>query len=342
MPDPRFFDARGPISLGDLALLTGATLVNPKWADRTIEGVAPLGRADDLSVSYLMDRRFLPDLAETRAGACFVSTSFADNGPADCAMLLTTEPQAAYTRAAAHLHHPRVHLGVDAKIHPDAELEEGVIVGSGVVIGPGAKIGSGTEIAPNAVVGPGVCIGRDCRIGSNVTIGFALIGDRVRILAGAVIGEAGFGVAASASGAIDAPQLGRVILQDGVTVGACSCIDRGAWDDTVIGENTKIDNLVQIGHNVRIGCNSVLAAQAGIAGSVVIGDGVQFGGKAGTGDHLVIADRVRLAAGALTMRDIPAGETWCGVPAKPIRKFMREIAWLARKAEARERATAHE
>ena len=127
-----------------------------------------------------------------------------------------------------------------------------------------------------------------------------------------------------------------------MTIGACSCIDRGAFDDTIIGENTKIDNLVQIGHNVRIGRNVVLAAQAGIAGSTVIGDGAQFGGKAGTGDHLAIGASTRLAAGALTMRDIPDGETWCGVPAKPIRKFMREIAWLARKAEARERAGAHE
>ena len=342
MPDPRFYDSRGPISLGDLAQLTGAVLVDPKLAHRTIGGVAPLARADAHSVSYLMDRRFLSDLTQTYAAACFTSAEFAGEGPADCAILVTAEPQAAYTRAAAHLHHPRIHLGAEVRVHPDAELEEGVIVGSGVVIGPGVKIGSGTEIAANAVIGPGVAIGRDCRVGANVSIGFALIGDRVRILSGAVIGEAGFGVAVSAAGAIDAPQLGRAILQDGVTVGACSCVDRGAWDDTVIGENTKVDNLVQIAHNVRIGRNCVLAAQTGIAGSVVIGDGVQFGGKAGTGDHLVIADRARLAAGALTMRDIPAGETWCGVPAKPIRKFMREIAWLARKAEARERAGAHE
>jgi UDP-3-O-[3-hydroxymyristoyl] glucosamine N-acyltransferase len=250
-------------------------------------------------------------------------------------MLVTAEPQAAYARAAAHLHVPRVHPPSAPAIHPEAELETGVVVGHGVVIGPGAKIGAGSQIGAHTVIGPGVAIGRDCFIGANVSIGFALIGDRVRILSGSAIGEAGFGVAASAAGAIDAPQLGRAILQDGVTIGACSCVDRGAWDDTVIGENTKIDNLVQIAHNVRIGRNCVLAAQTGIAGSTIIGDNAQFGGKAGTGDHLVIGDRIRLAAGALTMRDIPAGETWCGVPAKPIRKFMREIAWLARKAEAR-------
>jgi UDP-3-O-[3-hydroxymyristoyl] glucosamine N-acyltransferase len=338
MPDSRFYDSRGPFHLGDLAGLTGASLVDGSMADRRIDTAAPLGRAGPTGISYLADRKFLPDLAQTAAGACFVSASHAEAGPPGCAVLLSPEPQAAYARAAAHLHHLRSHPPSAPAIHPEAELEAGVVVGHGVVIGPGAKIGGGTEIAAHAVIGPGVAIGRDCRIGANVCIGFALLGDRVRILSGAVIGEAGFGVAASATGAIDAPQLGRVILQDGVTVGALSCIDRGAWDDTVVGENTKIDNLVQIAHNVRIGRNCVLAAQAGIAGSTTIGDGAQFGGKAGTGDHLVLGDRIRMAAGALTMRDIPSGETWCGQPAKPIRKFMREIAWLARKAEARERA----
>jgi UDP-3-O-[3-hydroxymyristoyl] glucosamine N-acyltransferase len=294
-----------------------------------------------MDVSFLTDRKFLPELAATSAGACFISPAHVESlAPSGCAFLVTSQPQAAYTMAAAHLHHVRGHPPGAPALHPDAELEDGVVLGHGVVIGPGVKIGRGTEIAANTVIGPGVVIGRDCRIGPNASVSFTLAGDRVRIYSGATIGEAGFGVAASAAGAIDAPQLGRVILQDGVTVGANSCIDRGAWDDTVIGENTKIDNLVQIGHNVRIGRNCVLAAQTGIAGSTVIGDGAQFGGKAGTGDHLSIGNGVRLAAGALTMRDIPDGETWCGVPAKPIRKFMREVAWLARKAEGRERAGA--
>ena len=323
--------------------MTGATLVKASDAERLVSAVAPLGRAGEAAVSFLVDRKFLSDLGDTRAAACFVSPAHAESvAPDGCAILLHPQPQAAYTVAAAHLHHVRAHPAADPAVHPQAVFEDGVVLGHGVVIGPGASIGRGTQIAANAVIGPGVTIGRDCRIGANAVISFALIGDHVRIYSGAVIGEAGFGVAASAAGAIDAPQLGRVILQDGVTVGANSCIDRGAYDDTVIGENTKLDNLVQIGHNVRIGRNCVLAAQAGIAGSTTIGDGAQFGGKAGTGDHLNIGNGVRLAAGGLTMRDIPDGETWCGIPAKPIRKFMREIAWLARKAEARERAGAHD
>jgi UDP-3-O-[3-hydroxymyristoyl] glucosamine N-acyltransferase len=131
---------------------------------------------------------------------------------------------------------------------------------------------------------------------------------------------------------VDVPQLGRVILQDGVSVGACSCIDRGAWDDTVVGENTKIDNLVQIAHNVRIGRNCLLAAFTGISGSVVIGDGAMFGGRAGVADHLQVGAGAKIGAAAAVMRDVPAGETWAGQPARPLRNWLREIAWLGRAA----------
>jgi UDP-3-O-[3-hydroxymyristoyl] glucosamine N-acyltransferase len=214
-------------------------------------------------------------------------------------------------------------------------IEAGVVLAPGVVVGPGAQIGRNTRIGANSVIGPGVTIGRDCEIAPNVTIGFALIGDRVRILAGAVIGEPGFGATAGPKGLIDIPQLGRVILQDGVTIGANTTVDRGAYDDTVIGENTKIDNLVQIAHNVRMGRNCVMAGQAGIAGSVNIGDGVQFGGHAGVADHLTIGSGARVGAGAGVIKDIPPGETWGGTPARPIRQWLKETAWLARMASRR-------
>jgi UDP-3-O-[3-hydroxymyristoyl] glucosamine N-acyltransferase len=173
-------------------------------------------------------------------------------------------------------------------------------------------------------------------VGASASIGVALIGDGVRLAAAVVIGEPGFGVAVGPRGLIDVPQLGRVIIQDNVSIGAHTCVDRGAFDDTVIGENTKIDNLVQIAHNVTIGRNCVIAGHCGLSGSAVLGDGVQLGGRVGLADHVVIGAGARLAAASGVMRDVPAGETWCGAPARPRRQFFREVAWLTRAASRRD------
>jgi UDP-3-O-[3-hydroxymyristoyl] glucosamine N-acyltransferase len=334
MPDPRFFEELGPVSLEELAHLTGAELAEAAAAGRHVRSVAILSRAEPETVAFLTDRRNAEGLAELKAVACFVTAKDAEALPAGCAALITPTPQGAYAMAAQRLHRARPFA--EAATAPDVRLEPGVRLAPGVVLGPGVQVGAGTEIGANAVVGPGVAIGRNCQISANVTIGFALIGDRVKILAGAAIGEAGFGATAGPGGLIDIPQLGRVIIQDGVTVGANSCIDRGAFDDTVIGENTKIDNLVQIAHNVRVGRNCAMAAHTGISGSVTIGDGAQFGGRAGIADHLVIGAGARIAAAAGLMHDVPPGQTWGGVPARPIRQWMRETAWLTKHAARRE------
>ncbi|HEY0437661.1 MAG TPA: UDP-3-O-(3-hydroxymyristoyl)glucosamine N-acyltransferase [Phenylobacterium sp.] len=330
MPDPRFFEDLGPVTLAELAEVTGSVLADSSTSTRQIRAVSILEGAAADTVTFA-GKGFLESVGVTHAGACFLLQADAEKAPAGCAVLLTPSPQRAYALAAQRLHRPRIVFGQEA-IAPTAKLEPGVVLAHGVVVGAGAQIGRGTRIGANSVIGPGVSIGRDGDIAANVTIGFALIGDRVRILAGAVIGEPGFGATVGDSGLIDIPQLGRVILQDGVTVGANTCIDRGAFDDTTIGENTKIDNLVQIAHNVRVGRNCVMAAQTGISGSVDIGDGVQFGGRAGVADHLTIGAGARIAAAAGVMQDVPAGETWGGAPARRLREFLRETAWLMREA----------
>ena len=332
MPDPRFFEDLGPVTLDALAALTGAALADASMGARSMRAVAPLERADGASISFLSDRRYAAAFDHTAAGACFVRPDNADAVPAGCAALITREPQAAYAKAAAALHRPRVIGAGETRIDPTAVLEEDVVLAVGVVIGAETRIGRGTRIGANSVIGPGVCIGRDGQIGANATIGFALIGDRVRIFSGAVLGEPGFGVAGGSGGALDIPQLGRVILQDGVTVGACCCVDRGAWDDTVIGENTKLDNLVQIGHNTRLGRNCLIAAQTGISGSVVAGDGVRCGGQVGVADHMTIGEGATLMANAGVMNNVPAGETWGGFPAVAARRWLRQVVWLAKHA----------
>jgi UDP-3-O-[3-hydroxymyristoyl] glucosamine N-acyltransferase len=335
MPDPRFFEDLGPATLTELASLSGARLADPADGHHLISHVAPLESADAGAVTFLSDPKRLADLAGLKGAACFLRPEHAAQAPAGCRLLLTSHPQASWAAAAERLHAPRRHDGSVQSIHPDCELEDGVRLSPGVVIGQGARIGRGTYLAPGVVIGPGVAVGRDCRIGANAVIGFALVGDRVSIHAGAVIGEAGFGAAGGPKGVVDLPQLGRVILQDGVTVGANSCVDRGAFGDTTIGENTKIDNLVHVAHNVRLGRNCVAAAFTGISGSTVVGDGVAFGGKAGVADHLTVGAGAQIGASASVFKDVPAGETWTGFPARPLKRWLRETAWLSRKAGGR-------
>lgn len=333
MPDPRFFDSLPALTVAELAERIGGEVV--RGGDRQVSAVAPLGSAGAGDVAFLGARKFVAALGQTRAGCVILPAAAVEVAPPDAAVIVSEEPQAAWARASMSLHRAVPLVEADR----DECVEDGTVVFEpGVVIGVGARIGRGTRIGANSVIGPGVQIGRDCTIGNNVSVGFALIGDRVRLLAGVRIGEAGFGAAQSKAGPVDVPQLGRVILQDGVTVGANSCIDRGAYEDTVVGENTKIDNLVMIAHNCVIGRNCLMAAHTGISGSCIVGDNVIFGGQAGIGDHIKIGEGARVAGGAGVLADIPAGETWSGYPAKPIRQSLREAVWLAKQATGKARS----
>lgn len=332
MPDSRFFEALPPRSVQELADLVGGEVL--RGGDRMISGVAPLASADEGAAAFLSDRKLRTALAQTGAGAVFVRPDAAGDAPPTAAVVVTRTPHAAWSRAADALIRPRPLRAVE----PAAAAEDGTVeFGPGVVVGEGARVGRGSRIGPNTVIGPGVQIGRDCVIGANVSLFFALIGDEVKLSAGVRIGEAGFGAAVSADGPVDVPQLGRAILQDRVTIGANSCVDRGAFDDTVVGEGTKIDNLVMIAHNCVVGRNCLMAAFTGISGSVKVGDGAVFGGRAGVGDHITIGEGARIAAGAGILKNVPPGETWSGYPAKPLRESLREAVWLAKQASGKAR-----
>ncbi len=241
--------------------------------------------------------------------------------------------------AAARLFYPDCNSAdweASHPIHSTARIGGDVALAPGVVIGASAEIGDRTRIGPNTVIGRGVAIGRECEIAGNVWISHSLIGDRVQILPGAQIGQPGFGFASDTSGHIKIPQLGRVIIQDDVEIGACTTIDRGALGDTVIGEGTKIDNLVQIGHNTRTGRNCIIVAQTGISGSCEIGDFVVLGGQAGIADHAHIGDGARVAAkSGMPPGDYPGGADYGGYPVRLAKEWRREVATLALLARRR-------
>ncbi len=215
-------------------------------------------------------------------------------------------------------------------IDPSALIEEGAIIEAGAIVGPEAQIGRGTRIAAGAVIGYRVAIGRDGFVGPCASITHALIGNRVIIHAGVRIGQDGFGFSMGPGGHYKVRQIGRVIVQDGVEIGANTCIDRGALKDTVIGEGTKIDNLVQIAHNVVIGRHCVIAAQTGISGSAVLEDFVVMGGQCGAVGHIRIGAGAQLAGRSGVHCDIPRGEVWAGYPAMPFNLWKRQAALLKR------------
>jgi UDP-3-O-[3-hydroxymyristoyl] glucosamine N-acyltransferase len=333
MIDLRFYNLLGPMSLGEIAAASGIALASPEDGEVQVSGCAALHDAQAGDVAFCLKAPG-DGLIETAASAVIINQAYVDRLPPGCIGLIDRDPRAAFGRVAKLLVCPKAHGPGDPPVHGDAVLEDRVALGPGVIIGAGAHIGAGSSIGAGVIVGPGVQIGRDCRIGPGAVIQCALIGDRVTIGINSVVGDSGFGVAPSATGLVDVPQMGRVILQDDVSVGALVAIDRGAFGDTIIGLSSKIDNLCQIGHNVRIGRSVVIAGFSGIAGSTVVEDFVMVGARVGFADHLHIGTGARLMAGSGVINDVPAGEIWGGYPAKPRKQWVREMAGLKRLSQS--------
>ncbi len=331
MADPRFFTRHGPFTVGWLATLVGGAVMPGADSALILTDVASLSEAGPEHLSFLDNRKYTDHFRATKAGACLVTATLADEAPAGTIAIICDEPYRAYAKAAAAFYPAIASTGrihPSAIIDPTALLADGVEVGAGVVIGQRVEIARGTRIAGNVVIDDGVVIGEFCTIGANASISHALIGAHVLIYPGCRIGQDGFGFAMGPRGHLKVPQLGRVVIGDDVEIGANCTIDRGAGPDTIIGRGCRIDNLVQIAHNVILGAGCVLVSQAGIAGSTTLGAGVVIAGQSGIAGHLTLGAGSRVAGHSGVMRDIPPGVTVMGVPAMPIKQFWRELATL--------------
>ncbi|MEQ1407834.1 UDP-3-O-(3-hydroxymyristoyl)glucosamine N-acyltransferase [Neorhizobium sp. Rsf11] len=344
--DPNeFFPPHDGMSLRELAVRLGAELLDESAGGRMIYSVSPVARAGEGQICYILSRKSRHELETCRASAILCESAISAIVPDHIPVLLTKTPHTAFAQAGAILHPQAMRpapvmssppgISPAAFVDPTAKLEPGVEVEPMAVIGARAEIGSGTRIGAGSVVGADVRIGRDCTIAAGASVFVALIGNNVIIHNGARIGQDGFGYAPGPRGMLKIVQIGRVIIQDNVEIGANTTVDRGAMDDTVIGEGTKIDNQVQIAHNVRIGRHCGIAAGAGIAGSTKIGNGVLIGGASGINGHITIGDGAQIAAMSGVVANVPPGVVYGGIPARPMKDFLRDMAEIMARSDER-------
>jgi UDP-3-O-[3-hydroxymyristoyl] glucosamine N-acyltransferase len=324
----------GGLTAQAVADLVGGRLLGD--GDVRIESVRPLDRAGPEALTLAISSRYAGDLSSSRAAAVLLPEELAGATSGPRTRIIVRDPYDALVRVIRKLfpdHQPSPGIDPTARIGAGTTLGQDVSIGAYAVLGTGVRLGNRCQIAHHASLGDGVLVGDDVVLGPGaVCYTGTRLGHRVILKAGAVIGGVGFGYLSDGQGHTRIPHVGGCILEDDVEVGSHTCIDRGSIDDTVVGRGTKLDNLVQVGHNVRIGQRCLIMAGVGIAGSTRIGNDAILAGHVGVTDHLVIGDRARIAAKSAIFGDVPAGASFSGHPARPHRQFLRAQAAMYRLA----------
>ncbi len=329
MVDTTFFKNNGPFKLSEIAEICNAELKDASKAEVLVADMATMGKAGDGEICFFYDKKAKAQAAEIKATACVTTEELKDCVPQNVVVLTTANPKLAFLQLNQKFYSEvrnRAEISRTAKIAPSVKIGQNAFIGEHVVIEENVEIGDNCYIEHNAVIGRGCKIGNNCRIGACASIAYTLMGNDCYIYAGARIGQDGFGFMVINGKHERIPQLGRVIIGNDVEIAANTCVDRGALDDTVIGDGCRIDNLVQVAHNDKLGRGCVIVSQTGIAGSCTFGDYVVCGGQSGFADHLHIGSGAQIGAQSGLMRDVEPGAIVMGYPAVPIKEFMRQVA----------------
>jgi UDP-3-O-[3-hydroxymyristoyl] glucosamine N-acyltransferase len=334
MTKKRFFESTGTFPIQELAKEFNCEIVGDNKL--TLTDISSLDDAGPGEITIFTNGKYKHKLARSKASACIIADKDAPLAPEGMTLLISDNPYATYAKILAKFYGEQVasyDISEQAYISPGAKIGKKVSIGPGAYIGDGAVIGEHVIIAANSYIGENVTIDNNCNIGPNVVIQYAILGKNVVLHPGVKIGQDGFGYANEGQELYKIKQIGMVMIGNEVEIGAGTCIDRGALRNTVIGDGTKIDNLVQIGHNVQIGRSCIICGQVGIAGSTVIDDGVIIGGQAGISGHITIGKGAKIAAQSGVINNIATNETVGGTPAVEITTWHRQSAYLRQLAK---------
>lgn len=336
MADKVFYEYSGPKSIEEIIAITNATLLTSGKEKEQIENICSIESASKNDLCFFYDKKNKDMAKSIKAKACITTQDLTNLIPEGVIVLTSDNPKLSFINLVSAFyseHKPVAKTEPDASIALTARIGKNCYIGHNVVIEDNVTIGDNCVIEANVVICRGCQIGNNCRIGNNASIAYCLMGNDCYVYTGARIGQDGFGFSVVEGRHKRIPQIGRVIIGNDVEVGANTCIDRGAIDDTIIGDGTRIDNLVQVAHNDKIGNCCILVSQTGIAGSCTLGDYVVCGGQVGLADHLKIGNGVQIGAQSGVMRDIEPGAIVMGTPTVPFKDFMRQVAFLQKNSK---------